>query len=107
MAQMKGSLMEVQFRSSPDRFAGVNRASTKPATPSVEKGVDDTQKPPATLESTVDIQKSTELNQRFQETGDIRPEAVLMGKKLAAQSSYPPPETIHRIGALLSGNIES
>lgn len=107
VAQMKGSLMEVQHRSSPDWLGGVGRSYTKPTTPSVEKRVDDAQQSAATSESTVDITKSTELNQKFQETGDMRPEVVLLGKKLAAQSSYPPPETIHRIGALLSGNIES
>jgi hypothetical protein len=52
-----------------------------------------------------DFEAAAELREALQQTSDIRPEAVNLAKILVGDVTYPPLETIQRIGALLAIHI--
>lgn len=50
---------------------------------------------------------SAGLRQALADSPEVRTEAVERAKKLVAESSYPPPETIKRLSNLLALNLDA
>ena len=85
--------MDIRIESNIDKIQGY---SIGKKSPQVAPAVD-----------SVQFDQAASLNRSFAATPEIRSEAVERAKKLIADSSYPPKETIWKVARILNDNINA
>ncbi len=77
----------------------VDPVSHRPASPS--KG-----RPIEVAADSVQFDQTRDLDDALRTTTDVRPDEVQRAQQLIGDVTYPPPETIRRIAALLAMNLD-